>query len=115
MEGRDQTQTGDVVLLTSEVVTNAVVHPASPSAAVIGLRIFTFEEGIRVEVEDSGLGFDPTVPTNPRPERGRGLFLVDRFASRWGTEHVESERGPRFMVWFELEWRRPRNLEPLGE
>jgi anti-sigma B factor antagonist len=113
MEGRDQTQAGDVVLLTSEVVTNAVVHPTSASAESIGLRIFTYEEGIRVEVEDSGEGFDPTVPLNPGPERGRGLFLVDRFASRWGTERLEDDRGPRFMVWFELDWRQPSSLESL--
>ncbi len=115
MEGRDQTQIGDVVLLTSEIVTNAVVHPTSASAAAIGLRIFTYEDGIRVEVEDSGEGFGPTIPTNTGPERGRGLFLVDRFASRWGTERVGDARRPRFVVWFELDWRQARNLEPLSE
>ena len=115
MEGRDQSQTGDIVLLTSEIVTNAVVHPTSGPADVVGLRIFTYEEGIRVEVEDSGEGFDPSVPSHPRPDRGRGLFLVDRFASRWGTEHLEDDRGSRFVVWFELDWRQSRNLEPLTE
>lgn len=111
MTDRDQTQTADVVLLASETVTNAVVHPSGRSDETVGLRVFTYPEGIRVEVDDGGEGFDPTVGSVPEPERGRGLFLVDRFASRWGTEHVEDDRGRRFMVWFELDWREPRNLE----
>lgn len=115
MEGRDHTQTGDVVLLTSEVVTNAVVHPAAPSEESIELRIFIYEDGIRVEVEDSGPGFDPTVPATSGPEGGRGLFLVDRFSSRWGTEPVGENRGSGFMVWFELDWSQPRNLELAQE
>jgi anti-sigma regulatory factor (Ser/Thr protein kinase) len=115
MTGRDKTQTGDVLLLTSEIVTNAVIHPDTPSVAGIGLRIFTYSEGIRVEVDDAGDGFDPTVPTTPGPERGRGLFLVDRFASRWGTQHREDGRGRRFVVWFELDWHHERNLKPAIE
>jgi anti-anti-sigma factor len=112
MSGRDQTQTGDAVLLTSEIVTNAVVHPGTRSADGVGLRIFTYPEGIRVEVEDTGEGFDPTVLSSPGPERGRGLFLVDRFACRWGTERLGDGRGHRFVVWFELDWREPRHPEP---
>ena len=108
----DPIQRGGAVLLASEIVTNAVVHPTSPFAGPIGLRIFTYEDGIRVEVDDGGEGFDPTVPSQPAPERGRGLYLVDRFASRWGTERLADDRGPRFMVWFELDWRQPRNLPP---
>lgn len=115
MSGRDQTQTGDVVLLTSELVTNAVVHPASRLAEDIGLRVFTYAEGMRVEVDDAGPGFDPTRLPEPGSERGRGLFLVDRFSSRWGTERIEDDRGPRFMVWFELDWRQQRNSEMPGE
>jgi anti-anti-sigma factor len=104
LAGLDQTQLADVVLLTSEIVTNAIVHPDSPKTACVGLRIFTYPEGVRVEVDDCGTGFDPTLPSRPQPDRGRGLFLVDRFASRWGTEHVHQDRGPRFMVWFEVDW-----------
>ncbi len=33
------------------------------------------------------------------PERGRGLLLVDHFASRWGTTHLRSGKG----VWFRLD------------
>ena len=115
MAGRDQTQVADVVLLTSEIVTNAVVHAASAPDSAIGLRILVYSDGLRVEVDDTGVGFDPAEPTRPAPDRGRGLFLVDRFASRWGTEHTHGERGRRFVVWFELDWRRQRKLASPNE
>jgi anti-anti-sigma factor len=111
LAGRDQTQVADAVLLMSELVTNAVIHPDGAADTSIGLRIFTYEDGIRIEVDDEGEGFDPTLPSEPQRDRGRGLVLVDRFASRWGTDHVRDDRGRRFMVWFELDWRRQRDVE----
>jgi anti-anti-sigma factor len=103
LHGRDQTQLADVTLLTSEVVTNAVVHPRGAGQTPVSLRILNYGDAIRVEVEDAGEGFDPSAPRRPAGDRGRGLFLVDRFASRWGAEHVEANGGPRFRVWFELD------------
>lgn len=87
-------------LLTSELVTNAVIHPPDPVDDVVGLRIVTGEERLRVEVGDSGGGFDPERPEPREPDRGgRGLLLVDRLSDGWGA-------GPgsdgRFTVWFEL-------------
>lgn len=111
LAGRDQTLVGDIVLLTSEVVTNAVIHPPDTVEGEIGLRIVTYLEGTRVEVEDRGDGFDPSGPNPPQPDGGRGLFLVDRFSTRWGTDHVHDDRGRRFRVWFELDWERHRNAE----
>jgi anti-anti-sigma factor len=86
------------VLLTSELVTNAVVHPRHRESDSIGLRISTDTGRARVEVADSGGGFDPTV-LKPRKSAigGHGLRLVDRGAVRWGIS-----RGDRFRVWFEL-------------
>jgi LytS/YehU family sensor histidine kinase len=70
----------------------------------IGLRITVYEDRIRVEVEDAGQGFDRVAPAPSEGERGRGLFLVDRFSNRWGSGRVQTDAGPRFRVWFELEW-----------
>lgn len=95
-------QLGYVVLMTSELVTNAVVHPEPEIQETIGLRITTFEDAVRVEVEDAGGGFDPAAPVRSAPDGGRGLFLVDACSTRWGTRHEETERGGRFRVWFEL-------------
>jgi anti-sigma B factor antagonist len=91
-------------LLTSELVTNAVVHPEQRQGARIGLRITSYEDCIRVEITDSGVGFDPSAPTPTQPDTGgRGLFVVDRLASRWGATRRTSGNDVGFCVWFELD------------
>ena len=105
MAGRiDGDGLASVVLLTSELVTNAVVHPRSAGETPIGLRITTYADGVRVEVEDAGEGFDPGRPIAIESQRGRGLFLVDRCAAKWGARRAHTDRGTRFRVWFELDW-----------
>jgi anti-anti-sigma factor len=115
MAGRDHSQVANLVLLTSELVTNAVVHPRGVGQTSIGLRITSFDDYVRVDVEDAGDGFKPSVPVHPEGERGRGLFLVDRFASRWGTHRVKTGAGPRFRVWFELDWLDPGAVAPEAD
>jgi PAS domain S-box-containing protein len=91
----------DAVVLTSELVTNAVIH-AGTSADVLCLRT---EEGVRVEVADrypereipiqgSGQAF-----ANSDQENGRGLLLCAALASRWGVEYTPTFK----QVWFQLE------------
>ena len=89
-------------LLTSELVTNAVVHPQQPDHTSIGLRIIPSQNRLRVEVTDSGSGFDPATLGRREPDRaGRGLLLVARLSDRWGTtRRTGARRG--FCVWFEL-------------
>jgi serine/threonine-protein kinase RsbW len=88
------------VLLTSELVANAVIHPASPDGAAVQLRITCYEDGVRCEITDPGPGFDPANlgPRNP-DSGGRGLLLVDALASRWGTARPDGG----FCVWFEVD------------
>lgn len=104
---RDQTQVAGLVLMTSELVTNAVVHPRGVGQTPIGLRIICYQGHVRVEVDDAGEGFQRGLPVRTEGERGRGLFLVDQFATRWDTERVRTEAGQRFRVWFELDWDEP--------
>lgn len=101
LDGRlDEGDLATVVLLTSELVTNAVIHPKIPTATKVGLRIYVHDEGVRVEVEDGGDGFDPANPIASSPHGGgRGLFLVDRCSSTWGAHKVDDGR---FCVWFEF-------------
>jgi anti-anti-sigma factor len=89
------------ILLTSELVTNAVIHPDPREGDLIGLEITVFESRIRVAVSDSGAGFDPARRRPPHEAGGRGLFLVDAMATRWGTRR--SDPDGRFTVWFELD------------
>jgi anti-sigma regulatory factor (Ser/Thr protein kinase) len=89
-----------ITLLTSELVTNAVIHPAQLERDTITLQTISYPDRIRVEVSDSGAGFDPAQERPPRETGGRGLFLVDSIARRWGTRRSDPGRG--FTVWFEL-------------
>ncbi|MDT3399719.1 SpoIIE family protein phosphatase [Streptomyces sp. B1866] len=90
----------DAVVLTSELVTNAVVH-AGTSAEVACVRSDT---GVRVEVADRYPERELPLhasrrPGNPDREGGRGLLLCAALASRWGVEYTATHKH----VWFQLD------------
>lgn len=92
-----------VTLLTSELVTNAVIHAEQPDDASIGLRMIRSQDRLRVEVTDSGPGFDPAVRRRPDPgSGGLGLLLIAHLSDRWGTTRRTNNQRQRFCVWFEL-------------
>lgn len=96
--------TASATLLVSEIVTNAVIHAGETPGASVDLRITTYPDRIRVEVSDSGPGFDlERLPARPRATGGHGLLVVDGLASRWGTERTLVDGRNRFCVWFELD------------
>nr|WSZ14862.1 SpoIIE family protein phosphatase [Streptomyces canus] len=85
--------TDSVELLVSEVVTNAVRYATRP----VTLRLLRTDV-LRCEVGDD-------VPQLPRlrqaratDEGGRGLYLVNRLARRWGATRLSTGK----VVWFEL-------------
>ena len=102
------------VLLTSELVTNAVIHPRTALETPVGVRITIYSGGVRVEVEDAGQGFELPIKVKPGPRGGQGLFLVDTCAANWGALRALTERGPRFRVWFELQSGVARDLASNG-
>ena len=109
----DESDLATVVLLTSELVTNAVIHPRNSDDRRVGFRMTIYPDRIRVLVDDPGDGFDPATPIHPSEDGGRGLMLVDRASARWGAGRVATARGDRFGVWFDIE--RDRSpAEPLG-
>jgi len=71
------------VLLTSELVTNAIRHEADDNETV--LLIITWADGqMRVEVHDTSR-FEPLlVDAPPDAEAGRGLMLVESLSTEWG-------------------------------
>ncbi|MFJ4778746.1 SpoIIE family protein phosphatase [Streptomyces sp. NPDC088762] len=92
----------DAVVLTSELVTNAVVH-AGTRAEVLCLRA---EDGVRVEVADRYPERElPLQHPGERPyadpdrENGRGLMLCAALATRWGVEYTATHKH----VWFRLD------------
>lgn len=91
---------GDVRLLVSELVTNALRHAGLDDDERIALTVLVSDTAVRVEVTDPGRGFDPeTVPSDPEVAEGWGLYLVATLSDRWG---VESQSGVT-RVWFELD------------
>jgi serine phosphatase RsbU (regulator of sigma subunit)/anti-sigma regulatory factor (Ser/Thr protein kinase) len=80
-------------LLVSEIVTNAVRYAERP----VTLRLLRTDV-LRCEVGDDA----PLLPrmrhAAPEEEGGRGLYLVNRMAQRWGATRL----GAGKVVWFEL-------------
>lgn len=87
-----------VMLLTSELVTNAYRH--AHSATRVSIRYD--DDRVRVEVRDSGGGAVALRPLDTNRTDGRGLHIVDALADRWGHR----SDGDGTVVWFELVVRR---------
>ena len=85
----------EVELLVSELVTNAVLHASSAAR----LDVHVSRTSIRVEVFDEDARLPEPKDADDRATGGRGLLLVDRIASRWGSE---SKQGGK-VVWFEMD------------
>lgn len=93
----------DVLLIVSELVTNAVQH----GRPEIVLRLRGEPFAIDVSVLDHG-------PDMPRPAdgtpdvlapSGRGLFIIDNLANRWGIEPLSGEVGKT--VWARMDLASP--------
>lgn len=98
----NETDRATLTLLTSELVTNAVVHPGPDAGGSVGLEITVYTGRVRIEVTDPGPGFElGSLPPRPRDFGGHGLVVVEGLSSRWGTSRTSAEGG--FRVWFELD------------
>jgi len=98
----------EALLLTTELATNGVVHAGTE----IDLEVVADHNELTVTVTDFAEG----LPTRTTPnglelaEGGRGMLLVDHFASSWGTTHQPAGKG----VWFRLTRGRRPSTEPSG-
>jgi anti-sigma regulatory factor (Ser/Thr protein kinase) len=97
-------------LLVTELVTNSVRHAGVGRESSIGLALLLTPSALTVAVTDPGPGFRPEVVTpDLEQEGGRGLFIVDQLADRWGVGDSPLEPPARdgraetgTVVWFEL-------------
>lgn len=86
------------VLLTSELVTNALLYAQSPVVVRVGasgapagsVRIEVSDESAH-PVRERNAGLDAT--------SGRGLSIVKKLATRWGVDEIP---GDGKTVWFEV-------------
>lgn len=85
-------------LVVSELVTNAVRH--APGSPAVTLQLTLTDDCIRVLVSDQGPGDPERIRSDPGSDvRGRGIWIVDAFTERWGTE---PDDGGGKTVWGEL-------------
>ena len=98
--GADNPAADVAILLTSEIVTNAVVHSDSRRAGgTVVLVITEISGGLRIEVADNGSDRStPVVKGDAYASDGHGLYLVQALADQWG--YVRDETGTT--VWFWL-------------
>jgi anti-sigma regulatory factor (Ser/Thr protein kinase) len=89
-----QTTADDLLLLVSELVTNACRHGAAP------YRLTLEPKGadLRVEVADSGAELPTVRPDQPEVPGGFGMRLVEQLAGAWGVRTDEVGK----TVWLEI-------------
>jgi anti-sigma regulatory factor (Ser/Thr protein kinase) len=91
----------DVVLLSSELATNAVLHSASGIDGTFSVHVLIEGRHVRVEVHDLGSDTAPTLHQPRQPgECGAGLRIVEEIADRWGFDGGPNGQ----VVWFEMGW-----------
>ena len=91
----DPRTSGDVMLLVSELVTNAVRHARGDQFEV---RLEVRPDALRLEVHDEGSGFHPKIQPSDDGTGGYGLYIVERLADRWGVE-----RDAGGVIWLEVD------------
>lgn len=96
--GLDGSYGQTVVLLVSEVVSNAVRHSDAELGTPIVLAASVTPAGVRVAVNDGGEGFTPRARDPQQLGDGYGLYLLEKAATSWGVEAAEGTT-----VWFEME------------
>lgn len=93
--GDDEPLAETLILLISELVTNAVVHTGCPAV----LRMLFGEPGVRVEVADASGRAPARRQAAGDDTGGRGLELVDGLADRWGWQ----PEGAGKRIWCEVD------------
>lgn len=87
----------DVLLVVSELVTNACLHAEGPDE----LWITCEKKVIRLEVSDRGTGQPaPRTPHRAGRPGGHGMFIVQRLCLDWGVVRTPGVAGKK--VWAEL-------------
>ena len=98
--GPEHPGTEVAVLLTSELVTNAVLHSDSrDGGGPVTVMVARLGGWLRIEVSDAGSACSaPVVKKDVCASSGHGLFLVEALAQEWGYSRGEH----RTTVWFSL-------------
>jgi len=97
----DGARMGDLRLVISEVITNAVRHGGLGDLLI---AVTPKRDYLCVQVTDTGDGFAPRPRAYaPDDNGGFGLFLIERLTRRWGLTREDSNT----RVWFEFDFADP--------
>jgi anti-sigma regulatory factor (Ser/Thr protein kinase) len=91
---------GVAVLLTSELVTNAVRH--EPGETIM-LAVTCDRDQLRVDVHDTACSLPVLVDVPADAEAGRGLMLVATLSAEWGVYRTLSGKAVYFTLAFQPE------------
>jgi anti-sigma regulatory factor (Ser/Thr protein kinase) len=86
------------VLLTSELVTNAIRHEVS---GTVTLAITCSREHLRVDVHDTSRTLPMVVEAAVDAETGRGLMLVATLSAEWGFYRTPAGKAVYFTLAFQ--------------
>ncbi|MGI5444160.1 ATP-binding protein [Streptomyces sp. CA-243310] len=89
----------DVLLVLSELVTNAVRYGTEPGDSV-RVVLDARTGATRIEVHDPSRRHPRQLPESDERQRGRGLFILDALAVTYGVD----DRPMGKAVWAELRW-----------
>jgi serine/threonine-protein kinase RsbW len=90
----------DVIIVATELSSNAVLHTASGRGGWFTVEIARYEHAVRVAVADSGSPDGPRVIDDPASEHGRGMLVVRGLSATTGV--CGDHRGRT--VWADVPW-----------
>jgi anti-sigma regulatory factor (Ser/Thr protein kinase) len=104
------------VLLTSELVTNALRHEVT---GIVMLAITCSGDQLRVDVHDTSRALPMLVDAPVDAETGRGLMLVSTLSAEWGFYRTPAGKAVYFTIAFqpdvaEGDGRGPQGVQAWG-
>ncbi|MBO1336624.1 ATP-binding protein [Streptomyces sp. VRA16 Mangrove soil] len=91
----------DVLLVVSELVTNACLHAEGPDELALFYGDSASNKVLRIEVSDRGAGQPaPRTPHRAGRPGGHGMFIVQRLCLDWGVVRTPGVTGKT--VWAEV-------------
>ena len=88
------------LLLTSELVTNAIRHEAGRGAQAIMLAVASSRGRLRVDVHDTSRSLPAVAEVPADAETGRGLLLVETLSDEWGFYRTPAGKAVYFTLAF---------------
>jgi anti-sigma regulatory factor (Ser/Thr protein kinase) len=95
---RTPVDTDVAVLLTSELVTNAVTHGTSTTGTFVILTVGCDAAALRVDVHDGSGDLPLLDAASAEAETGRGLLLVTSLSAEWGFYRTSAGKAVYFTL-----------------